>query len=97
MIWLTLAALIPIGLMAGFRLDPILTAVLAAHASVVVLIVAMTSGNVGTLIRHRGLVLPYVVWLSMLGGYHLLLRAAPALAARTRLATEGQGTAHGTR
>jgi hypothetical protein len=97
MIWLTLAALIPIGLMAGFRLDPILTAVLAAHGSVVVLIVAMTSGNVGTLIRHRGLVLPYVVWLSMLGGYHLLLRAAPALAARTRLVTEGQGTAHGTR
>ena len=96
MIWLTLAALIPIGLVAGFRLDPVLTAVLAAHASVVVLIVAMTSGNVGTLIRHRGLVLPYVVWLSMLGGYHLLLRAAPALAARHRLAAE-QGIDHGTR
>ena len=96
MIWLTLVALIPIGLVAGLRLDPILTAVLAAHASVVVLIVAMTSGNVGTLIRHRGLVLPYVVWLSMLGGYHLLLRAAPALAARHRLAAD-QGTDHGTR
>ncbi len=96
MVWLTLAALIPIGLVAGFRLDPILTAALAAHASVVVLIVAMTSGNVGTLIRHRGLVLPYVVWFSMLGGYHLLLRASPTLASRTRLAGD-QGTAHGTR
>jgi hypothetical protein len=95
MIWLTLVALLPIGLVAAFRLDPLLSAVLAAHGSIVVFIVAMTSGNVGTLIRHRGLVLPYIVWFSMLGGYHLLLRAAPA-SARDRMAA-GQGTDHGTR
>ena len=28
---------------------------------------ALTSGNVGTLVRHRGLALPYIVWLSAVG------------------------------
>ena len=30
-------------------------------------VVAMTSGNIGTLIRHRGLVMPYLVWLAGFG------------------------------
>ena len=40
----------------------------------------MTSGNIGTLIRHRGLALPYLVWLAALGA----VRAACALAAPHR-------------
>ena len=32
----------------------------------------MTSGNIGTLIRHRGLVMPYLVWLAGLGLYELV-------------------------
>ena len=78
MIWLVLIALLPLGLIAGLRHDAVLTAVLAGHGFAVMLIVALTSGNIGTLIRHRGLVLPYIVWLSLLGGYHLMLRMAPA-------------------
>ena len=69
MIWLLLAALVPIGVVRGLRRDPMLTCVLAAHACAVIMVVALNSGNIGTLIRHRGLSLPYTVWLSALGGY----------------------------
>jgi hypothetical protein len=34
--------------------------------------VAMTSGNIGTLVRHRGLALPYLVWLSAVGACDLV-------------------------
>jgi len=34
--------------------------------------VAVTSGNVGTLIRHRGLAVPYLLWLSVLGACQLV-------------------------
>jgi hypothetical protein len=66
--WLTLLALVPFGIAAGLKLDALLTATLVAHAGAIAMMVALTSGNVGTLIRHRGLVLPYLVWLAALGG-----------------------------
>jgi hypothetical protein len=72
LVWGAIIMLWPIGLLVGLRRDPALTSALMAHASAVMMIVAMTSGNVGTLIRHRGLVLPYLVWLSALGGAQLL-------------------------
>jgi hypothetical protein len=82
-VWLTLVALVPVGFIAGLRRDAILTCVLAAHGLALMLIVALTSGNVGTLIRHRGLALPYFVWLSALGAYRLLQRtSAPVVAVR---------------
>lgn len=65
--WLLLAALVPIGIVHGLRRDCVLTCILLAHACAVILVVALNSGNIGTLIRHRGLSLPYTVWLSMLG------------------------------
>ena len=34
-----------------------------------ILIVALTSGNIGTLIRHRSLALLYLIWLSALGAH----------------------------
>jgi hypothetical protein len=81
----------PLGLMAALRRDPPLTCVLAAHGALVVLMVALTSGNVGTLIRHRGLALPYFVWFSALAACHLLNRAvAPrALGSRRGLRASG--------
>lgn len=65
--WLSLATLVPIGVASGLRRDALLTCLLLTHASVLVMMVALTSGNVGTLIRHRGLALPYLVWLSAVG------------------------------
>ena len=71
-LWLTMVMLLPIGLLAGVRRDAVLTCTLAAHGAVIVVMVALTSGNVGTLIRHRGLALPYFVWLSALGACEVM-------------------------
>ena len=35
---------------------------------------ALTGGNIGTLVRHRGLALPYLIWLSAVGADALLTR-----------------------
>src|SRR4030095_4032812 len=66
-IWYVLALLVPIGVVVGLRRDALVTGLLVAHASIVSVVAALTDGNVGTLIRHRGLALPYLVWLSGLG------------------------------
>jgi hypothetical protein len=80
-LWLAMVALAPVGIVAGLRRDAILTCTLVTHGLVVVMMVALTSGNVGTLIRHRGLALPYFVWLSALAGSELLQRIAARPAA----------------
>jgi hypothetical protein len=79
-VWLTMVALMPVGLAAALRRDPLLTCILAAHGCAIVLMVALTSGNVGTLIRHRGLALPYVVWFAALGACVVVQRLATARA-----------------
>ena len=75
-VWYVLLALVPLGIAAGRRCDPQLTALLAAYAATAALLVALTSGNVGTLVRHRGLALPYLLWFSMLGACELVTRLA---------------------
>ncbi|MDO8680091.1 MAG: glycosyltransferase family 39 protein [Acidobacteriota bacterium] len=74
LVWLLLLALVPFGIRHGLKRDPTLTCILLAHACGVILVVALNSGNVGTLIRHRGLSLPYTVWLSGLGGAAVVAR-----------------------
>jgi hypothetical protein len=44
--------------------------------------VALTSGNVGTLVRLRGLVTPYLLWVSVLGYCVLLERIADSRSQR---------------
>ena len=70
-VWWVILALVPVGVAAGLRLDALLTCTLMAHALAVMMMVALTSGNIGTLIRHRGLVLPYIVWVAALGAYRV--------------------------
>jgi hypothetical protein len=67
MLWYLMAAMLPFGVLAGMRRDVALTSMLAAHGALAIMLVALTSGNIGTLIRHRSLALPYLVWLSALG------------------------------
>jgi len=79
--WYLLAALAFVGALCAFRYDALVAGLLVGHALVVFAAVAFTSGNVGTLVRHRGLALPYIVWLSGVGACQLLLylrRARPA-------------------
>jgi hypothetical protein len=70
--WWSLLLLMPFGIAAALKRDALLTSVLLAHAAAIIMMVALTSGNIGTLIRHRGLVLPYFVWIAALGGVWLL-------------------------
>jgi len=72
MFWYCVLALLPIGLIAALRRDPLVTAVLSAYAFGIAALVALTGGNIGTLVRHRGLALPYVIWLSAVGADVLL-------------------------
>jgi hypothetical protein len=58
-VWYTLVLLAPWGLVHGLRRDRLLSCVLVAAGAV-----AFGSGNVGTLVRHRALALPYLVWFS---------------------------------
>ena len=64
LVWLVLVLLAPPGLVLAMRRDALVASLLFAHAIVAGLTVALASGNVGTLVRHRGLALPYFVWLS---------------------------------
>jgi hypothetical protein len=91
-LWLALVALTPVGLVAGLRRDPLLTGTLAGYALASAMAVALTSGNVGTLIRHRALVTPFVVWIGALGG----CVALEAIARRSRAdaAPAAQGSVH---
>jgi hypothetical protein len=71
-VWYIIVALFPIGVLSALRRDPLLAGLLCGHAVVAALVIALTSGNIGTIVRHRGLALPYIVWLSAVGACDLL-------------------------
>lgn len=91
-LWLVTLALVPFGVAAGLRRDPLLTCVIAAHALAVMLMVALTSGNIGTLIRHRGLALTYLAWPAALGAVGVI-----GWLTRTPSAVSGGTDLHGDR
>jgi hypothetical protein len=62
-VWYGLMLLAPFGLVLALRRDALVASLLFGHAMVAALTVALSSGNVGTLVRHRGLALPYFIWL----------------------------------
>lgn len=92
MVWYVLILLVPVGAAAGFRRDPVLTSLLLVHGIAVSLIVALSGGNIGTLVRHRGLSIPYFAWLSGLGavtvGNFILMRVAHARAPHSSPSTK---------
>jgi hypothetical protein len=78
MVWYALLVMAPIGVLAGIRRDPTITMMLVAFAGASALGVGLSSGNIGTLIRHRGITITYLVWLSALGACELLRGAVRA-------------------
>jgi hypothetical protein len=72
LVWYVMALLLSLGMVAGMRRDRELTSMLVMHAAGAMVLVALSSGNIGTLIRHRSLAFPYLVWLSALGGHELV-------------------------
>ncbi len=73
-IWYALVVLAVEGFLAGLRRDPLVTFVLAGYIFVGAGVVALTNGNVGTMVRLRDMVVPFVVWLSALGMVSVLFR-----------------------
>ena len=88
-VWYLLVLLLPVGLVCSFQRDPMLTGLLFGPALASIVAIALTSGNVGTLVRHRSLAVPYLIWVSLTGLCELLYRARlrgtePAKGAFTR-------------
>ena len=83
-LWLLIVLFLPIGVVAGWQRDPTVTACLIGFALPTAAVLAVTTGNVGTLLRLRGLVTPYLLWFAALGALTalewLLIRVkAPAV------------------
>ena len=78
LLWYGFLILLPIGMVAGWKRDPLITSLLIGFILPTAAVLAVTNGNVGTLLRMRGLVTPYMIWLSALG----LIAVVDALAAR---------------
>jgi 4-amino-4-deoxy-L-arabinose transferase-like glycosyltransferase len=82
-IWYLMLVGLPAGILAGWKRDRWSVSLLIGLAAPVAIAVALTNGNVGTLMRLRGLVTPYLIWIGALG----LLVMANALAAARQDAT----------
>ncbi|MDP2318126.1 MAG: hypothetical protein Q8O42_02145 [Acidobacteriota bacterium] len=66
-VWYLIVLLTPIGAVAGWKRDPLVTSLLIGFAVTAAAVLAVSTGNVGTLLRLRGLVTPYLIWLAALG------------------------------
>ena len=66
-VWYLMVVLAAIGVVAGLRRDPLVTCLLCGVTAAGALAIGLNSGNIGTLVRHRDTVVPFVVWLSALG------------------------------
>jgi hypothetical protein len=71
--WLTIVALGLVGTWVGLRRNVLSTAMLAGFCLVSMAVIAPNSGNVGTLIRHRDAIVPFLVWLSGVGFESLVI------------------------
>jgi hypothetical protein len=65
--WYALVALLPVGIVAGYRRDRLVTCMIVGYAVPTCAALALTNGNVGTLLRLRGLVIPYLIWIGVVG------------------------------
>ncbi len=67
LVWYALVLVLPIGAVAGWRRDRFVTAVLLGYLVPTALALAFTNGNVGTLVRLRGMVVVIGVWVGAVG------------------------------
>lgn len=67
LLWYLVLAFLPFGVVAGWRKDSLVTAVMAGWVLPTAVALALTNGNVGTLLRLRGLVTPYWLWIAVVG------------------------------
>lgn len=72
LVWYALVVLFPLGFVAGLRRDALLTCLFGCYTLASAAVIAFNSGNIGTLVRHRALAVPYLAWISALGLVRLL-------------------------
>ena len=70
--WYLLVGLAAVGVTAGLRRDVLLTSVLTSMTLVHLAVVAVGSGNFGTMVRHRDTAFQFVIWLGAYGTASLL-------------------------
>jgi len=70
-IWYLVVALAPVGFVVGLWRDRLTTALLGGYSAVVLVAVGVNSGNMGTLVRHRALAVPYLGVFAVLGAAYL--------------------------
>ncbi len=95
LLWYLLLATVPFGLVAGWRRDPLVTAVLIGFVLPTALVLAFTNGNIGTLLRLRGLVTPYLIWIGVLGMCvigEVLVAGRPGITGRRTWTLAPEGT-----
>jgi len=73
-VFLAMMLVLPIGIAVAALRDPLATSILCGYSFLSAAIIALTGGNVGTLVRHRSLVIPYIVWFSALGAIYVIQR-----------------------
>lgn len=81
-VWYLLVFCACLGVVSGLRRDALVTCMLAGVSIIGAAAIALNSGNIGTMIRFRDTVVPFVVWLSAVG----------AVSAVTRFAFHGHAT-----
>lgn len=80
MVWYVLVIGAGCGVWYGMKRDRLLTSLLAGLCVGSWLLIGPTSGNIGTMVRHRDSLMPWVVWLSAVG----LVSVVPAMPVRVR-------------
>ncbi len=87
LMWYALIVLYPIGFAVGWRRNSLAAALFAGYAIPTAIALALTNGNVGTLLRLRGIVIPYVLWLGAVGLCVVLQEVASSADGAVRTAT----------
>lgn len=87
LLWYVVLAFLPIGIVAGWRRHPLVTCLFVGFVLPTAAALAVTTGNIGTLLRLRGLVTPYLVWVAAVGA----CAAAETLLARRATAPAPAG------
>jgi hypothetical protein len=67
LLWMLIVLFVPIGAVVAWQRDASVTACLLGFAIPTAAVLAVTTGNVGTLLRLRGLVTPYLLWFAVIG------------------------------
>tara|TARA_B100000809_G_scaffold266729_1_gene331046 strand:+ start:4770 stop:6173 length:1404 start_codon:yes stop_codon:yes gene_type:complete len=80
-VWYLVVLMAGIGSISGVRRDPLVTFLLVSTVIVSSMAVALNSGNIGTMVRHRDTVMPFIVWLSA-GGVVATVSSWKSLTAR---------------